>query len=72
VRARRLAARIFTVVDVLDAITTDRPYRAARSWADAAEEILAGRGRQFDPDVVDAFVAREPALRGIRVELAAA
>jgi ribonuclease P protein subunit RPR2 len=67
-----LAARIFTVVDVLDAITSDRPYRAARSWADAAGEILAGRGRQFDPDVVDAFVAREPALRGIRVELAAA
>jgi diguanylate cyclase (GGDEF)-like protein len=67
-----LAARIFSVADVLDAITSDRPYRAARSWDDAAEEILAGRGRQFDPDVVDAFVAREPALQGIRVELAAA
>ncbi|NUT55745.1 MAG: response regulator [Thermoleophilia bacterium] len=67
-----LAARIFTVADVLDAITTDRPYRAARSWDDAAAEILAGRGRQFDPDVVDAFVEREAALRGIRVELAAA
>ena len=50
-----LAARIFTVADVLDAITSDRPYRAARTWDDAAAEILAGRGRQFDPDVVDAF-----------------
>ena len=67
-----LAARIFTVADVLDAITSDRPYRAARSWDDAAAEIIAGRGRQFDPDVVDAFREREPALRGIRRELAAA
>ena len=67
-----LAARIFTVADVLDAITSDRPYRAARTWDDAAAEILAGRGRQFDPDVVDAFRERDPALRGIRRELAAA
>ena len=67
-----LAARVFTVADVLDAITSDRPYRAARSWDDAAAEILTGRGRQFDPDVVDAFREREPALRGIRRELAAA
>jgi diguanylate cyclase (GGDEF)-like protein len=67
-----LAARVFTVADVLDAITSDRPYRAARSWDDAAAEILAGRGRQFDPDVVDAFREREPALRGIRRDLAAA
>ena len=66
-----LAARIFTVADVLDAITTDRPYRAARSWDDAAAEIFAGRGRQFDPEVVDAFREREPALRAIRGELAA-
>jgi diguanylate cyclase (GGDEF)-like protein len=67
-----LAARIFTVADVLDAITSDRPYRAARTWDEAAAEILAGRGRQFDPDVVDAFRERNPALRGIRRELAAA
>jgi diguanylate cyclase (GGDEF)-like protein len=67
-----LAARIFTVADVLDAITSDRPYRAARTWDEAAAEILAGRGRQFDPDVVDAFRERDPALRGIRRELAAA
>jgi ribonuclease P protein subunit RPR2 len=66
-----VAARIFTVADVLDAITSDRPYRAARSWDDAAGEIRSGRGRQFDPDVVDAFVAQEAALQGIRVELAA-
>ena len=67
-----LAARIFTVADALDAITSDRPYRPARSWDDAAAEILAERGRQFDPDVVDAFREREYLLRGIRRELAVA
>ena len=67
-----LAARIFTVADALDAMTSDRPYRAARSWDEAAAEILSERGRQFDPDVVDAFRLREDRLRGIRRELAAA
>ena len=67
-----LAARIFTVADALDAITSDRPYRAARSWEEAAAEIVAERGRQFDPEVVDAFREREGRLRGIRQELAAA
>jgi ribonuclease P protein subunit RPR2 len=67
-----LAARIFSVADALDAMTSDRPYRPARSWDDAAAEILAESGRQFDPDVVDAFREREYALRGIRRELAAA
>ena len=67
-----LAARIFTVADVLDAITSDRPYRAARSWDGAAAEILAGRGRQFDPEVVDAFREQESVLLDIRRELAPA
>jgi diguanylate cyclase (GGDEF)-like protein len=67
-----LAARIFTVADALDAMTSDRPYRRARTWDEAAAEILGERGRQFDPDVVDAFREREQALRGIRRELAAA
>jgi len=67
-----LAARIFALADALDAMTSDRPYRKARSWQEAAAEILSERGRQFDPDVVDAFGGRELALRGIRRELAAA
>jgi diguanylate cyclase (GGDEF)-like protein len=71
-RSIPLAARIFSVADALDAITSDRPYRAARSWDDAAAEILAERGRQFDPDVVDAFREREAELRTIRQGLAAA
>jgi response regulator RpfG family c-di-GMP phosphodiesterase len=67
-----LGARIFAVADTLDAMTSDRPYRQAMSWASAKREILAESKRQFDPDVVEAFVARERSLRSIRREFAAA
>ena len=67
-----LGARIFAVADALDAMTSHRPYRRAMSWSAAHAEILEQRKRQFDPDVVDAFVMLEPALREIRRELAAA
>jgi HD-GYP domain-containing protein (c-di-GMP phosphodiesterase class II) len=50
-----LAARIFAVGDAFDALTTDRPYHAARSWQEAASTIAGGRASQFDPDVADAF-----------------
>ncbi len=50
-----LGARIFAVADTLDAITSDRPYRAARSIAAAREEILRWSGRQFDPAIVKVF-----------------
>jgi putative two-component system response regulator len=51
-----LLARIFTVVDVFDALTSDRPYKAAWHEGDAEAEIVRQRGRQFDPAVVDAFL----------------
>lgn len=47
-----LGARIFAVADAFDAITTDRPYRDARSEAVAVEEIVRNSGSQFDPEVV--------------------
>jgi response regulator RpfG family c-di-GMP phosphodiesterase len=50
-----LGARIFSVADALDAITSDRPYRRARSWEEAVAEIRAQSGAQFDPQVVAAF-----------------
>jgi putative nucleotidyltransferase with HDIG domain len=50
-----LGARIFTVADALDAITSDRVYRKAQSFKAAYEEIMRCRGTQFDPKVVDAF-----------------
>ena len=57
-----LGARIFAVVDSLDAMTDERPYRAPVSWEAAAEEIRRCRGSHFDPDVVDGFEACEPDL----------
>jgi response regulator RpfG family c-di-GMP phosphodiesterase len=67
-----LSARIFAVADALDAMTSTRPYRQARPWKLAGQEILAQSGRQFDPRVVAAFVEREPTLRAIQREFAAA
>jgi response regulator RpfG family c-di-GMP phosphodiesterase len=67
-----LGARIFAVADALDAMTSNRPYRRALSWSTAREEIIGQAGRQFDPEIVDAFDSVEPELRAIRRELAAA
>ena len=51
-----IGARIFAVSDTLDAITSDRPYRKARSLDVAREEILRCSGSQFDPAVVEVFL----------------
>jgi ribonuclease P protein subunit RPR2 len=67
-----LGARIFAVADALDAMTSDRPYRRAMTWAAAGREILNESARQFDPAVVEAFVTRDRALRAIRRQFAAA
>lgn len=50
-----LAARVFSVVDAFDAMTTDRPYRNALPTSMALERLAAGAGKQFDPDVVEVF-----------------
>lgn len=51
-----LAARIVALVDVYDALTSQRPYKLPWSHAAAMEEIRAQSGRHFDPMVVDAFL----------------
>jgi putative two-component system response regulator len=51
-----LAGRIVTVADVFDALTQQRPYKPAWPVSDAIGEIDRQRGRQFDPDIVDAFL----------------
>ncbi|HYV17669.1 MAG TPA: HD domain-containing phosphohydrolase [Verrucomicrobiae bacterium] len=51
-----LGARIFAVVDTLDAMTSDRPYRKALPYAAARAEIEKYSGRQFDPRVVEIFL----------------
>ncbi|NMB58316.1 MAG: PAS domain-containing protein [Chloroflexi bacterium] len=52
-----LAARIFAIVDVWDALTSDRPYRAAWSVEAVLEYIKQNSGTHFDPKVVDVFVS---------------
>lgn len=51
-----IGARIFAIVDVFDAMTTARPYKAALSCRRATEIIGKARGTHFDPGVVDAFL----------------
>jgi len=50
-----IAARIFSVVDTFDAMTSDRPYRRALSVDEAVSEILRAGGTQLDPAVAEAF-----------------
>ncbi|MCX6559608.1 MAG: response regulator [Candidatus Aminicenantes bacterium] len=52
-----LEARIVCVADIVEAMSSHRPYRPARGVEAALEEVSRGRGRQYDPDVVDACLA---------------
>lgn len=65
-----LCARILALADVYDALTTVRPYKQAWSHTEALEWIKGGGGSHFDPDVVDAFVARADQADRIRGRLA--
>src|SRR5207244_5590481 len=64
-----LGGRIFAVADALDAMTSDRPYRAAHEWRAAVDEVVVQSGRQFDPEVIEAFRSVEPKLRRIHNQL---
>jgi HD-GYP domain-containing protein (c-di-GMP phosphodiesterase class II) len=75
-----LAARIFAVADVFDALTSKRPYKQPLSFEDTLSLMQQGRGNQFDPAIVDAFATIAPDLyrkyagrddQGIRQELQA-
>jgi putative nucleotidyltransferase with HDIG domain len=57
-----VGARIFAVADTLDAMISDRPYRKALPISAAREEIERFSGRQFDPRVVEVFMAQPPRL----------
>ncbi len=58
-----LGSRIIIAADAYSAITTERPYRAARSHADAVEELSRCAGTQFDPQVTGALIGH---LYGVR------
>lgn len=55
-----LGARIFSLADTLDAMTSDRPYRKALAFDAALREIRSCSGTQFDPEIADAFLSIVP------------
>ncbi|MEW6078871.1 MAG: HD domain-containing phosphohydrolase [Thermodesulfobacteriota bacterium] len=60
-----LAARIVAVADVYDALTSDRVYKKAISHEDAMDIIIKEKGRQFDPEIVDALLIAESRFKEI-------
>ena len=64
-----LSARIVSVCDVYDALTSERPYKKAFTHEASRDIILEGRGTQFDPHVVDGFLRLESEFNAIRIRL---
>lgn len=55
-------ARLFAIVDVFDALTSERPYKSALPLDQVLRMLAEGRGMHFDPNILDAFVPLAPAL----------
>jgi HD-GYP domain-containing protein (c-di-GMP phosphodiesterase class II) len=64
-----ITARVVAIADTFDAITHRRRYSRERSVATATKAILAGRGTQFDPELVDLFLS-PPVIQDIKAHLA--
>jgi response regulator RpfG family c-di-GMP phosphodiesterase len=64
-----LSGRLMALADVYDALISKRVYKSAFSHQDAKEMILKVKGKHFDPDVVDAFLAEEEEFQRIAREL---
>lgn len=60
-----LSARIVSIADVYDALTSARPYKPAFSHEKAVKLIVEGKGNQFDPDLVDAFLRQAETIRAL-------
>jgi len=67
-----VGARIFSVCDAFDAMTSDRPYRRALPLEHAIEEVRTGAGSQFDPAMVEAFLSIAPRMVELHASLHAA
>ncbi len=63
-----LSARLVSLVDVYDAITSDRVYKTAYSHEEAKEILRKERGKHFDPDIVDAFLSNEKEFKRIKIQ----
>jgi HD-GYP domain-containing protein (c-di-GMP phosphodiesterase class II) len=55
-----LEARLFSIADTVDAITSDRPYREGRGFEAARREVELHSGSQFDPQLVEVFLSIAP------------
>ena len=69
-----LAARIVSVADVFDALTSKRPYKTAWTIEEGMAAVIAGSGAQFDPEVVAIFQALQAdgSIERVRQEVATA
>ena len=65
-----LCGRIVAVVDMFDALTSERPYKKAWSVGDAVEEVGRCSGGHFDPQIVDAFMRKTPELIAVKQQFA--
>lgn len=63
-----LCARIMAVADVFDAVSSKRCYRDAMPLKDCFQIIINGRGTDFDPDIVDAFMLSQEIIEEIMKE----
>jgi putative two-component system response regulator len=63
-----LEARICTVVDFFDALTVDRPYRAAVPNDDVVQMMIGASGTHFDPDVLDVFLDTRGVIEAVQAE----
>jgi putative two-component system response regulator len=64
------AARVVAIADVFDALTSDRPYKPAWPVAAAVDHIQARAGTDFDPALVESFIAAMPEMLAVRQNLA--
>jgi putative two-component system response regulator len=65
-----IAGRMVALVDVYDALASDRVYKGALPHEDVVDAIAAARGTHFDPDMVDAFMRVREEWRRIAIEFA--
>jgi putative two-component system response regulator len=65
-----LSARMMAVADVYDALTSKRVYKPALPHEEVVSIIVSGKGTQFDPDVVDSFIALQNSFHEIAVKFA--
>jgi HD-GYP domain-containing protein (c-di-GMP phosphodiesterase class II) len=52
-----LIGRIMAIADAYSAMCLDRPYRKGLTWSQTRDELMSGSGKQFDPELVEVFVA---------------